>query len=311
MVEQDKDALTEDDPAVGSQRLVVDETDHLLYLVDDAGVATLVGGGGSSDLDAIIAASSGQDIADALAGAAAPDSGNVFATMADVAGGGGAPTTAEYVTTAADAGLSAERVIDLGALTLLQRRAVTNTEDDLFNAALDGRWTSYGSPANNVSDKAGWLHVTTGGYYVQAVAAGDYTIETEVIVAGQTAAGYQDSGLILTNGTTMGSATDIRLGVGHQNSLTRFRFVYEKFVNGSFSATIGEWNASNEQLGPGPADRVFIRCRRTSTTNFTMDFSYDGWNWHQLFTSGSIGFTPTHFGIGGDAGSYFNSFHRY
>ncbi len=43
----------------------------------------------SSDLDAIIAASAGQDIADALAGAAAPDAGNVFATMADVGGGGG------------------------------------------------------------------------------------------------------------------------------------------------------------------------------------------------------------------------------
>jgi hypothetical protein len=49
------------------------------------------GVGGSSDLDAIIAASSGQDIADALAGAAAPDAGNVFATMADVGGGGGVP----------------------------------------------------------------------------------------------------------------------------------------------------------------------------------------------------------------------------
>lgn len=47
------------------------------------------GVGGSSDLDAIITASSGQDIADALAGAAAPDAGNVFATMADVGGGGG------------------------------------------------------------------------------------------------------------------------------------------------------------------------------------------------------------------------------
>jgi hypothetical protein len=38
-------------------------------------------------LDAVIAASSGEDIADALSGAAAPDAGNVFATMADVGGG--------------------------------------------------------------------------------------------------------------------------------------------------------------------------------------------------------------------------------
>jgi len=45
--------------------------------------------GAGSDLDAIITASSGQDIADALAGAAAPAAGNVFATIADVAAAGG------------------------------------------------------------------------------------------------------------------------------------------------------------------------------------------------------------------------------
>jgi hypothetical protein len=60
----------------------------------------LTGVGGSSDLDAIIAASSGQDIADALDGAAAPDAGNVFATMADVGGGGGS----DLVQVAAGAG---------------------------------------------------------------------------------------------------------------------------------------------------------------------------------------------------------------
>lgn len=84
----DPEALSGDaDPAVGQRRLVVG-ADHLLYLLDDSGVATLVGSSGSSDLDAIITASSGQDIADALAAAAAPDAGNAFATMADVGAGG-------------------------------------------------------------------------------------------------------------------------------------------------------------------------------------------------------------------------------
>ncbi len=50
---------------------------------------TGIPGCGGTDLDAIITASAGQDIADALSGAAAPDAGNVFATMADVGGGGG------------------------------------------------------------------------------------------------------------------------------------------------------------------------------------------------------------------------------
>jgi hypothetical protein len=53
---------------------------------------TGVPGVGGDDLDAIITASSGQDIADALAGAASPDAGNVFATMADIGGGGGTRT---------------------------------------------------------------------------------------------------------------------------------------------------------------------------------------------------------------------------
>ena len=48
----------------------------------------LGGGSAATDLDAILAASAGEDIADALSGAAAPDAGNVFATMADVTGGG-------------------------------------------------------------------------------------------------------------------------------------------------------------------------------------------------------------------------------
>lgn len=85
LVEGDPEALAVD-AAAGQRRLAVG-TDHLLYLVDDAGTATLVGSG-ASDLDAILAISSGQDIADALTGAAAPDAGNVFATMADVGVGG-------------------------------------------------------------------------------------------------------------------------------------------------------------------------------------------------------------------------------
>jgi hypothetical protein len=283
---------------VGSGALYSCTTHNLIYQTDGATWTTWATlGGGTPDLDAVIAVSGGQDISDALSGAAAPDAGNVFATMADI-GGGGDITIVGGATAA----------IDLGAVTLLQRRAVTNTEDDLFNAALDGRWTAYGTPANNVSDKAGWLHVTTGGYYVQAVVAGDYTVQTEVVLADSTTAAYQDSGLILTNGTTIGSATDARFGVGNANALQTFRFVFEKFVNGAFSSTYSTWDGGG---GMDPAQPIHMRIVRSSTTNFYCEVSYDGWNWHRLFSTGSLGFTPTHFGIGGDAGSYFNGFYRY
>lgn len=46
------------------------------------------GPGGASDLDAVLALSGGQDIADALSGAATPSAANAFATVADL------PTTA-------------------------------------------------------------------------------------------------------------------------------------------------------------------------------------------------------------------------
>jgi hypothetical protein len=55
----------------------------------------------ASDLDAVLALSTGQDIADALAGAAAPSAENVVATMADVGGSGipqGGPLTEDLDT---------------------------------------------------------------------------------------------------------------------------------------------------------------------------------------------------------------------
>ena len=78
---------------------------------------TLAPGSGASDLDAILAASGGQDIADALTGAAAPDAGNVFATMADVGGG--------------------------SSVAYPALKPGTPTDD--FNAALSGSWAAHSS----------------------------------------------------------------------------------------------------------------------------------------------------------------------
>ncbi len=79
-----EDTVDPGDPTpTGEVHLKADAATKLLYTVDDAGTVTPLGGAGASDLDAIITASSGQDIADALAGAAAPDGTNVFATIAD------------------------------------------------------------------------------------------------------------------------------------------------------------------------------------------------------------------------------------
>lgn len=91
-------------PPSGDARLFVDSADLTLKWIDDDGTVYPLGAGGGSDLDTILAASSGQDIADALTGAAAPDAGNVFATMADLpaASTGGLLGVSQY-TAGADA----------------------------------------------------------------------------------------------------------------------------------------------------------------------------------------------------------------
>lgn len=101
-----------------------------------------------SDLDAIITASSGQDIADALAGAAAPTAANVFATMADVAGGGGGILQSAIATrTAGDLTTTSTSFIDATGLTvtlttgarrcLVMFTAVLNNNGSGSNTAVD------------------------------------------------------------------------------------------------------------------------------------------------------------------------------
>lgn len=149
-------------PAAGNQRLFVDTADGLLKLKDDAGVVTAVGSGGSSDLDTILAASSGQDIADALSGAAAPDSGNVFATMADVGGGGGIARTYPLDSYALDGTYG----------------------DDFDGASLNARWTRRNFTGGNETYQYGlgatcmritMTGRTSGDGYFQAVPVGDWT----------------------------------------------------------------------------------------------------------------------------------------
>lgn len=196
---------------------------------------------------------------------------------------------------------------DLGALSLLTRRAAVNTEDDLFDASsLDAKWLAYTgySLTADLTTLQGWLRASTSGYRLQAVPAGDWTIETEVMLGDLGAAAYQNSGLILTNGTTIGSSTDARFGIGERNNLQDYRIVFEKFVNGAFSSAYTEWGGLNF------VDKLFIRFIKSGTTYYC-EISTNGKTWHRWTSTGSLGFTPTHFGLGGDQYSMFNSFHRY
>ena len=223
--------------------------------------------------------------------------------------GGGAPTDAEYLVTAADGSLSAERVVDLGAYQLLTRPAAANTEDDHFDdGSVDVKWLAYtGNDATvNETTLPGWMYLSVSGMKLQAVPVGDWTIETEVIRSDYLAAAYQNIGLILTNGTTATSATDARWGLGGDNTLGTTRFVFEKFVNNSFSATYSQ-QAGRREI----PQHYFMRINKSGTT-YRVDYAFGSRRSFTTFaTTSSLGFTPTHFGLSGENGTLFNYFLRY
>lgn len=244
--------------------------------------------------------------------------GGAWGTWFDPAvAGGGAPTAAEYLVTAANGTLSAERVVDLGAYSLLTRPPAANAEDDHFNAAaLDAKWLAY-TGYNATCDLTailGWAKLTAAGAKLQAVPAGDWTIEAEVLAGIVTgAAATQASGLILTNGTTAGSSTDSRFGFGMDGDYEKSRITWDKFVNGSFSAVYGAagWTGSNV-TGPDIVDKLFLRVVKAGTTYTTYVAGPEtgGKTFRRLYQTSALGFTPTHFGFFGDVDSYVNYFIR-
>lgn len=200
-------------------------------------------------------------------------------------------------------------VADQGAASLLTRRAAANAEDDHFNSAtLDSKWLAYTGydASTDLTVLPGWCKCTSLGYKLQAVPAGDWTIETEIIVADTATGAYQNEGLIMTNGTNSASSTDARYGIGHNNSLKSFRFEFEKFVNNSYSSTYDDYSAAFP-----PIDHYFLRIVKVGTT-YAVEMSSTGKTWHRQASTSSLGFTPTHFGFGTEYGnSYFNYFLRY
>jgi len=75
------------------------DKDGNAYISNDDGTGWVLARtlGGGSDLDAVLSLSGGQDIADALTGASSPGSGNVFATIGDLGGGGSSKAFAFFV----------------------------------------------------------------------------------------------------------------------------------------------------------------------------------------------------------------------
>lgn len=237
-------------------------------------------------------------------------SGSAWESVGEAAGGGGAPTGAEYLVTAADATLTAERVVDLGAYQLLTRRAAANAEDDHFNSSpLAAKWLAYTGfdATTDLTTIPGWCSLTANGSKVQPVPAGDWTVEVELLHPDSPTAAYTSEGIMLAdsaNGTTGKSA---RFGYGRENSLTIWRYVIDLFNAGPTYASTPQ-SLINQPFHA--AGYTFLRVVKVGTS-YHLEASATGKRWHRVHTNSAIGFVPTHFGFFGEAGAAFNYFLRY
>ena len=226
------------------------------------------------------------------------------------AGGGvsasSAPTSVEYLTTSDHASLTANRIVDIGATSLLSRRAVTNVEDDLFDGvSVDSKWTANGGTWSISSSPTGWI-AATGGYLVQPVSAGDWTIETEVMAPASSASEYTGVGMFFSTSATPSTAGNTRtFFIGREQSgLTVFRLGGDNLTNGAFSSQI----FSSTSFVWLSALHCFMRIVRASSTVYRFEVSNTGYNW-QAVVSFNPSITPTHFGLYGKG--WYNGFYRY
>lgn len=207
----------------------------------------------------------------------------------------------EHVLTAG--GINAIWGRDLGVISLLQRPLYVNSTDDLFDAsALDGKWTQIAG-SSSLTELPGWLAMSASGSYIQqAVPGGDWSIETETIIKSTTSSTAQKAGLWLSNSATS-TGTQKYFWVRFNGTGSTWDMGLETYVNGSFNASIATTSI------PSYIGRWFLRIRKSSST-YSFDLSANNIGWYQWTSTGSLGITPTYYGLRTDAtnGAYYNYF---
>lgn len=248
------DGSTVTNPPADHRKLFLGE-DGLFHLRDSAGTITTPG---AASLDALLASSSGEDIADALAGAAAPTAGNPFATMADAVGGG-----ASWVLGANEDGTSFANFTSIAGTWssngthFLQTNTASSTMSAYFNTKLplglasivevEMRFPSVGQPAGliyaavisglNSASAAGGpsvvLNRSGGNIRTQDWGLTDHRVITTTVNADtwykirMITSGYRMS--IYKDGTLLGSANSAvqiisdYVGLGSYAALAHFR----------------------------------------------------------------------------------------
>lgn len=193
------------------------------------------------------------------------------------AGGGGAPTTVPYVTTVADAGLSAEIVIPgLAGSPDIAVAGANNDEFDSFSG-----YTTLGTlDVANVTDFKSHIHlkrteagVAYNGIY-KAAPSTPFTVTAHLVSAYLTGA-HHSTGIFLYDGTKIASI-DVDTTVGFGMFACDLRLWTNRTT---FSTAVGGTlvtSTSTSTYFPPPR---FIRCVVTSASSIASYWSMDGFIW--------------------------------
>jgi|WetSurMetagenome_2_1015567.scaffolds.fasta_scaffold00049_2 hypothetical protein len=209
---------------------------------------------------------------------------------------------------------------DPGAMQLLMRRSAVNPEDDHFDAgSLNAKWSRlgvlYGEDYTGLPGWMGFGYTVTGSVGLAGITQPfptgvDFSIETELIWASIGAVGWGTAGLILTDGIRAEASNQVGWMTGGRNSAGLGRFNITKYVNGVYSSNYLEvLSATTAQ------DHQWLKIIKVGSTYYFYE-STNGLTWQFIYSAntGTLGVTPTRFGlytIVGNAVSYFNYFLRY
>lgn len=213
------------------------------------------------------------------------DNGDGSFTYTDAGGGGGAPTTTPYVTTAADGGLSAEKVLPhLANYNPDIPPASPSAYDDEFDDdSIAGAYTSVGPPATlSETDYHGYLrmkHAVNAEVGVRKSFTPGAGVAFTVVAKMQATlpSDFAYFGIALQTAAAAGLAicTLQRESTTAKHIRTRHKF------DGSANTSLGGGFDN-----PGP---WYLMISRDTGTNYSTRISRDGKNWLSLLTESVAG----------------------
>lgn len=203
-------------------------------------------------------------------------------------------------------GLAEDFIPDLGAISLYTRPAVVNTEDDMFDTgSLDSKWTGWNSPTLDWTTMPGWIGVGGGECGItQAVPAGDWIIDTEVLIYTTTNTTSNDAGFLLSTTQNAASSTGAHFLIFRDGTGT-VSWQFQKITNNSFTS---QYTGSPQTGFHSLLNNFFMRIQKSSTT-YTCSFSSNGKQYFRVLQETALGFTPSFFGFR-TGGAFFNYFVR-